>query len=107
MRGERARGPRRKLPPTAICCQLEPQNRYARFNAFHFLPFKGVPAGLRTVSGAVRRLGEKLSSSAELLTGEPHAGWLELRGLAWSWSLSTSTGAGVNPLQRRTAQGPR
>jgi hypothetical protein len=62
--GERTRGPRQKLPSTAIYCHLSPQNHYDRFNASrHFLPFEGVPAslgpGLRTVSGAIRSLGEK------------------------------------------------
>jgi hypothetical protein len=67
-RSETARSPSQKLPPTAI---LQPQNRQVRFNRFiRSLPLDDVPAslgpGLRTVSGAVRSLGAKLSPRASL-----------------------------------------
>jgi hypothetical protein len=66
--GEADRRPSQKLPPTAI---LEPQNRYACFNRYiSFLASRGRAAawapGSRTVSGAVRSLGPKLSSRARL-----------------------------------------
>jgi hypothetical protein len=76
-----ARGARQQepFPKTAICCHLGAQNRYFRFNrSIPFLPLEGKPAslgpGLRTVSGAERSLGEKLSPSAVCaMTGESTA----------------------------------
>jgi hypothetical protein len=70
--GQGAGEPLKNLPPTAIDCHSPPN--FCRRIATTFqrvlslLPLAGVPAslgpGLRTVSGAVRSLGEKLSPSA-------------------------------------------
>ena len=67
--GKNLASPRQNLPPTAIDCHLCLHNRYDCFDSHPILlPLMGVPAslspGLRTVSGAVRSLGESLSPGA-------------------------------------------
>ena len=76
-----ARGPRQNLPSTAIYCQTGPRNHYDCFNAFYLSPFEGVPASLglrlKSVSGAVRSLGAKLSSRASSMPAlAPRVKWL-------------------------------
>jgi hypothetical protein len=59
------------LPPAAILCRKSATS--VSTVSIHFLPIKGAPAslcpGLRTASGAKRRLGDKLPPSASLYHG--------------------------------------
>jgi hypothetical protein len=106
-----ARGARRleTFPKTAICCHFGAQNRYFRFNrSIPFLPLEGMPAslgpGLRTVSGATRSLGAKLSPTAICpMTGESANSQKMLLAAAIAEGTAVGTWASSIEVPERTA----
>jgi hypothetical protein len=109
-RGEK---PLETFPKTATYCHLLPfwSRKTAKSVAtvsILILPFEGVPAslgpGLRTVSGAARSLGAKLSPSATYpMTGESANSQKKLLAAAIAKRTSVAKWATTNEVPERTA----